>query len=447
MLCDKNTVSTALTRIAARALREPTATFENVWHVLTFEELADCFHTLRKDAAAGVDKVTYEDYASQLETNLQSLIARIKAFSYHPQPARRVYIEKADGGKRPLGIPSLEDKIVQEGMRRILHAIFESQFLECSHGFRPNRSCHTALQALEKKVVHGAINYVLDADITAYFDSIPHDKLLKCIRQRITDQRFLRYLVRFLRSGVMEEGEKLPVVDTGVMQGGLISPILSNIFLHYALDTWFTLQIQPTLRGQSFLNRYADDFVMGFQYEDDAKRIHEALQARLSKCGLTLSAMKTRLVLFSRFAYDRAARSRYPAGTFDYLGFTHYWQCKGAGQYSMYGRKTSRKRLVRRLRELRKWFHDIRSREPLAVIWKTLCAKLRGHANYYGIPYNGMSVKRYFELAKKLAFKWLNRRSQRRSWNWKAFTLYMKRYPLPKVPYRHEWPTRTAVTV
>lgn len=289
-----------LSRIAARARRDPTATFENVWHVLTMSELADCLHALRKDAAAGVDQVTYEAYASNLEENLQTLLARLKSLQYHPQPVRRVYLEKATGGQRPLGSPCLEDKIVQEGMRRILQAVFEGQFLDCSHGFRPNRSCHTALQALEQSVTHGAINYVLDADITAYFDSIPHESLLDGVRQRITDRRCLRYLVRFVRAGVMEDGERLPETTAGVPQGGVISPSLSNIFLHYALDLWFPRQIQPSLRGQAFLNRYADDFVMGFQYEVEAEAVHQALKARLARCGLTLSEKKTRRVLFSR---------------------------------------------------------------------------------------------------------------------------------------------------
>lgn len=447
MLSHTPPVSPALSRIAARAQREHTATFDNVWHVLTVELLADCFHAVRKDAAPGVDAVTYEAYASRLEEHLLALVARLHSFQYHPQPVRRVYIAKATGGQRPLGIPCLEDKIVQEGMRRILHAVFEGQFLECSHGFRPHRSCHTALQALEESLVHGKIHYVLDADITAYFDSIPHEQLLACVRTRITDRRLLRYLVRFLRAGVMEDGVRLPETDTGVPQGGVISPILSNIYLHYTLDTWFTRQVQPSLRGDAFLNRYADDFVMGFQDEAEALQVQEELRIRLARCGLTLAGEKTRLVLFSRYAADRAATSRVPSGTFDYLGFTHFWQSKGPRHSGWYRRKTSRTRLARRLRELRDWMRAIRNQEPLATIWKTFAAKLRGHANYYGIPHNLQSVKQYFDLAKKLALKWLNRRSQRRSWNWTTFTRYLQRYPLPAPTCRPMWVPRTAGAV
>jgi len=428
-----------LSRITARARREPTATFDNVWYVMTADFLADCFRALRPDAASGVDGVTYAAYAADLERNLQALVERLQTFRYHPQPVRRVYIPKAGGGQRPLGIPALEDKIVQEGMRRILAAIVEGDFLDCSYGFRPGRGCHTALQALEDTLVRQPVNYVIDADIKGFFDSVPHDKLLHCVRQRVTDRRFLRYLVRFLKAGVMEEGIRQPDTDTGVPQGGLISPVLANLYLHYALDVWFLQQVRPTLRGFAALNRYADDFVLCVQHEADATRLLALLRDRLTRCGLTLAETKTRVVLFSRFTADRTAHSRYPAGTFDYLGFTHYWTPATAERKARMGRKTSRTRYRQKVRQLKEWLQTARYQLDLPTLWRRLAQKMQGHIAYFGVPGNWYTVKRFVEQARKLAYTWLNRCSQRRRWTRAQFRTYLTRFPLPPVRCRQQW--------
>lgn len=436
-------MATPLSRITTRARQEPTATFDNVWYVMTVEFLANCFHALRPDAASGVDGVTYATYAEDLEAHLQDLVERLQTFRYHPQPVRRVYIPKAGGGQRPLGIPALEDKIVQEGMRRILAAIVEGDFLDCSYGFRPGRGCHTALEALESTLVRHPVHYVIDADIQGVFDSVPHDKLLQCVRQRVTDRRFLRYLVRFLKAGVMELGGRQPVTETGVPQGGLISPVLANRYLHYALDVWFMQQVRPTLRGYAALNRYADDFVRCIQYETDATRLLALLRERLTRCGLTLAEEKTHVLLFSRFAADRAARSRYPAGTFDYLGFTHYWTAGTPTRGARMGRKTSRKRFRQKVRQLKEWLQRARYQMDLPTLWRRLFQKMQGHVAYFGVPGNHYAVKRFVEQAKKLAFTWLNRCSQRRRWTRATFGAYLQRYPLPRARCKRQWAVLT----
>ena len=443
MLSHETSMATPLSRISARARREPTATFDNVWYVMTADFLADCFRTLRPDAASGVDGVTYAAYAADLQTNLQDLVARLQTFRYHPHPVRRVYIPKAGGGQRPLGIPALEDKIVQEGMRRILAAIVEGDFLDCSYGFRPGRGCHTALEALEDTLVRQPVHYVIDADIKGFFDSVPHDQLLHCVRQRVTDRRFLRYLVRFLKAGVLEDGVRQPETEMGVPQGGLISPVLANLYLHYALDVWFTQQVRPTLRGFAALNRYADDFVLCVQHEADATWLLALLRERLARCGLTLAEAKTRVVLFSRFAVDRAAHSRYPAGTFDYLGFTHYWTAATPTRKARMGRKTSRTRFRQKVRQLQEWLRVARYQLDLPTLWRRLAQKVQGHGAYFGAPGNYYAVKRYVEQAKKLAYMWLTRCSQRRRWTWRAFGLYLKRFPLPKARCRRQWAVPT----
>jgi group II intron reverse transcriptase/maturase len=432
-------MATVLTRIAERARREPTATFDNVWHVMGEEFLADCFHSLRRDAAAGVDSVTYAAYAAELPTRLSELVARLKIFAYRPQPVKRVYIPKSGGGQRPLGIPALEDKIVQEGMRRILTAVFEGDFLDCSYGFRPQRGGHLALRELEAVLARQPVNYVIDADIHAFFDSVPHDALLTCVQQRLTDRRFLRYLVRFLKAGVMAEGIRLPETAAGVPQGGLISPILANIYLHYLLDVWFAQQGQAGLRGYAALNRYADDFVVCLQHEDDATLMLARLRERLARGGLTLAEHKTRVLLFSRYAAERAAHSRYPPGTFDYLGFTHYWTPVGPGlPKGRLGRKSSRHRVRQKLQQLTAWLKRERH-APLPALWRAVVQKLRGHCAYYGIPGNWWAVRQYCEEVKKAVFRWLNRRSQRRSWTWVAFDAYVERFPLPRGTCRVRW--------
>ena len=430
-------VTTPLQRIANRARRSPDEPFNNLLHVLTKEFLADCFHALRKDAAAGVDRVTAHEYAQGLDDRLSDLVARIHRMGYHPQPVRRVYIPKDKKSLRPLGIPALEDKLVQEGMRRILEAIYEDEFLECSYGFRPKRSCHTALQALETTLTKHPVNYVIDADIKGFFDHVDHSQLLGCLEKRITDKRFLRYIIRFLKTGVVEKGTLLPSEGQGVPQGGVISPILSNIFLHYALDRWFTRQLLPTLRGYAALNRYADDFVICVQYPDEARHVMKELRERLTHCHLTLAEEKTRLIVFSAQESEKVRLSGLPAGTFDYLGFTHFWYKTRKGNRFI-GRCTSRKKFRQKVRAMKDWLQSMQQ-TPIREIWPTLKAKLQGHFNYYGISGNTDGIRRFNYLTERLVFKQLNRCSQRRRWNWDEYKEFLQWYPLPQPRIVHRW--------
>lgn len=438
MLSHGADAATRLTRIATRARQDPTATFDNLVSVITAEFLADCFHALRQDAAPGVDMMTWQDYAQDLPDRLAELAARIHRMGYHPSPVRRVHIPKDGGSTRPLGIPTVEDKLVQEALRRLLSAVFEADFLDCSYGYRPGRGCHTALRALEQDLVHRPVNYVIDADIRGFFDHVDHARLLDCVRTRVTDQRVLRYLVRFLKAGVQEDGVRLPDTDEGVPQGGVISPLLSNIFLHYALDRWFQRQVVPTLHGYATLNRYADDFVIGVQHEDEARALLTALRARLAGCGLTLAEEKTRLLIFSRFADDRAQRSTLPVGTFDYLGFTHYWGRNARGKMVL-SRRTSCTKFRQKVRQLTEWLAAWRQRLPLRELWPKVRAKLSGHYAYYGVSGNSRGIQRFAAVAKRVIFRGLNRCSQRRRWTWDGFTRYCARYPLPAPRLVHQW--------
>jgi RNA-directed DNA polymerase len=438
MLSHGTDAETRLQRIADRARRDPTVTFDNLLSVLTVEYLADCFHALRKDAAVGVDEVSWADYSQQLDERLKELVERIHRMGYHPLPVRRVYIPKDGKSMRPLGIPAIEDKIFQEGLRRLLNTLFEPLFLDCSYGFRAWRGCHQALKELARGLTRQPVNYVIDADIKGFFDNVDHQKLLACIETRVKDRRVWRYLVRFLKAGVMEDGQLLAEQETGVPQGGVISPLLSNIFLHFVLDRWFVHEVRPQLHGFALLNRYADDFVLGIQHEDEARWLLEAVRLRLAKCGLTLAEGKTRLIIFSRYADDRALHSDLPVATFDYLGFTHYWTKTVHGKWSMRHR-TSRKKFRLKVRAMKRWLQMNRHRLPLPELWERLKAKLRGHYAYYGVSFNIAGLQRFYECTRELIFKWLNRCSQRRRWNWERFSLYEKRYPLPRPRIVHDW--------
>lgn len=437
MLSHGADVDTRLTRIAVRARQDSSATFDNLLSLLTEEFLSACFHALRRDAAVGVDAMTWTEYATDLPIRLAELVARVHRMGYHPLPVRRVYLPKDGGGQRPLGIPALEDKLVQEGLRRVLSAIFEEDLLDCSYGFRPRRGCHQALQVLERTLVHQPVNYVIDADIRGFFDHVPHAPLLACVRRRVTDVRVLRYLARFLKAGVMEDGVRLPPVDEGVPQGGVISPLLSNIFLHDALDTWFQQTVTPYLRGFAALTRYADDFVIAVQHEAEAVAVLAALRERLAQWGLTLAEEKTRVVLFSRYAADRVRRSTIPVGTFDFLGFTHYWYTNSRGKRIM-TRRTSGKKFRQKVWKMKQWLRKERH-TPLATWWPTLRAKLQGHFNYYGIPGNARGIGRFATAVRRLAFRWGNRCSQRRRWTWATFTAYLEWFPLPRPRLTHHW--------
>jgi RNA-directed DNA polymerase len=434
---------TKLALIAERARREPQCRFTSLAHLLDTGFLATCYYRLGRDRASGVDGVTWKKYGEHLEENLRDLVARMKAKRYKPQPARRVYIPKDEHSQRPLGLPALEDKIVQKGIAEILEAIYEADFLDCSYGFRPGRGCHQAINAVDKTIMTQAVNHVIDADIKAYFDSVSHPGLMRCLQVRIKDPSFLLLIRRFLKAGYFEAGQ-IVATEQGTPQGGNLSPMLSNIFLHYVLDLWFEKRLKRQVRGVCFLVRYADDFVCMVQYQEDAQAMLQALCERFAQFDLALHPEKTRVISFGRYERQNARRQQRRPNTFDFLGFTHYCDRSRRGKFIV-GRKTSRKKFRRKCRELNAWLKAVRSVCPVKQWWPVLRAKLTGHYQYYGISGNMRTLSRFYHLAVRLAWKWLNRRSQRRSFSWERFRAYLEHYPLPKPRIVHNLYTLSPV--
>lgn len=428
-------MQTKLNLITKRAIEDKRFKFTSLAHLLNETSLKECFYMLEKDKATGVDEVTFEEYEMYLNTNIQKLVKRMKTGKYYPQPVRRVYIPKGEGKFRPLGIPSLEDKIVQMGVARILNAIFEPNFLDCSYGFREGRSCHQALKQLDNTIMTKPVNQIIDADIRGFFDNVDHDWLVKMLEQKIADKNFLKIIVRFLKAGVMEDG-KILATEEGTPQGGIISPVLSNVYLHYVLDLWVEKVVKREMQGYVDLIRYCDDFVILVQYKEEAGKILLLLEERLNKFGLDLAKEKTRAIEFGRYARVNAERNGKRPDTFDFLGFTHYCDRSRKGKFKV-GRKTRRKKFNAKLKEMNEWLKAVRSLVELKEWWKTLSAKLRGHYEYYGISGNYVSIEEYYKRSCKLAYKWLNRRSQRKSMNWAQFAEYLNQFPLPKPEIKH----------
>jgi group II intron reverse transcriptase/maturase len=433
-----------LALISERAQREPNCQFTSLAHLLDERFLEHCYHRLGRDRASGMDGVTWQEYGEHLEENLRDLVTRLKAKRYKPQPARRVYIPKDEHSTRPLGLPALEDKIVQKGIALILEAIYEADFLEGSYGFRPGRNCHQAVDAVDKTIMRNPIHHVIDADIKGFFDNVSHAWMEKFLRVRIVDPSFLLLIRRFLKAGYVDSG-LLVATEQGTPQGGNLSPILSNIFLHYVLDLWFAKRIKRQVRGACFLVRYADDFVCMLQYQDDARHVERALRGRFAKFELELHPEKTRVIGFGRYERENASRQGRRAHTFDFLGFTHFCGRSRRGKFIV-GRRTSRKKFRKKCQELNLWLKRTRNAHPVKVWWPILAAKLRGHYQYYGVSGNMPSLRRYYCLAMRLALKWLNRRSQRGSFNWAGFQEYLKHYPLPKPRIVHDLYTLSPVT-
>ena len=430
-------MQTKLDLLSDTARRDGSCRINNVAYLLSRENLKECFGQLKKGKAAGVDGMTLEAYEANLDENLSDLVERMKRQAYKPQPVRRTYIPKANGKLRPLGIPAIEDKIAQRGMTRILEAIYEVDFLDCSYGFRPKRGCHQALNRLDKIIMTKPINHIIDADIKGFFDHVDHAWMMKFLKHRISDPNFLRLVNRFLRNGYMEEG-KLCSVEEGTPQGGIISPVLANVYLHYVLDLWIERVVKPACRGAVEMVRYADDFVICVQYKAEAEHILKILKERLAKFCLTVAEDKTRLIEFGRYAKQNAeAKGKKPA-TFNFLGFTHFIDKTRAGKFKL-GRQTDRKKMTAKLKDLNEWLRDVRSKLPLKEIWKTLKAKLTGHFQYYGVSGNHRGIKQFRHEATRLAMKWLNRRSQKKSFNWETFKQYMWRFPLPKPAIHHNF--------
>ena len=423
-------METKLARIAEIARTKPKEVFTSLYHYLNEEMLIQCHNELSADKAAGVDEVTKEQYAKDLGENIKSLVERLKKHSYKPQPVRRVYIPKDNGKERPLGIPAYEDKIVQLGLKKILERIYEADFLDNSYGFRPGRSCHDAIIELGERIM-GKTSYIVDADIKGFFNNVSHEWIIKFIGVRVADPNIKRLINKFLKAGVMEEGN-IEQSEAGTPQGGVISPLLANIYLHYALDLWFEKAVKPRLRGEASLVRYADDFVCCFQYKEEAERFCATLKERLAKFELEIAENKSKIIEFGRFAAgNRQAKGLSKPETFDFLGFTHYCSQTRNGKFTV-KRKTSRKKFKAKVKAFATWIKRVRDQENIRVIFETVKSKLQGHYNYYGISDNYRMIAKYYNRVIELIFKWLNRRSQRKSFSWDKFNLYLKQNPLPR---------------
>ncbi len=428
---NEESVSTKLQRIAIKASKDKRCQFTSLFHLMNEELLLGCFTQLKGDAASGIDNVTKESYASQLDANLQHLIDRLHKMAYRPQPVLRVYIPKPGSTKRrPLGIPALEDKLVQAGLVKILQAIYEQDFVNDSYGFRPKRGCHDALRALSQSVEANSVNYVVEADIKGFFDHVDQEQLMAFLQHRIADKRILRYIKRCLKAGIQEDGQH-KASERGTPQGGVISPLLANIYLHYTLDIWFKKRVERNSRGYARLIRYADDYVACFQFAEDAKRFMQDMEVRLNEFHLEVAPEKTRLFEFGQFAPSKAKSRGERAATFNFLGLTHYCSRSRDGKRFRMKRKTISKRFTAKLKGYKEWLKANRTLTT-AQILKTTAAKLRGHFAYYGVTDNSKSIRNFAYQVLLILFKWLNRRGKRGCYTWEKFNKLLKLFPLPK---------------
>jgi len=425
-----NPTLTKLALITRRAREDSKFQFTSLAHLLNVEFLRGCYRSVGKDKACGIDGRSWHEYGEDLDENLEDLVKRLKAKRYKPLPAKRVYIPKNDKETRPLGLPAIEDKIVQKGIARILEAIYEADFMDCSYGFRPKRSCHQALKAVNDTVMSKPVSYIIEADIKGFFDHVSHDWMMKFLQVRIRDNSLLLLIRRFLKAGYMESG-KLVRTEQGTPQGGNLSPMLANIFLHYVLDLWFVKRVKPRVAGQCYLVRYADDFVCMVQYRQSADEIERMLRERFAKFGLSLHPEKTRTISFGRYERQNARRQGRKANTFDFLGFTHFCGHSRKGTFLL-GRKTSLKKFRKACKAMNDWLRRICSVKRIEEIWPILAAKLRGHYNYYGVSGNSRMIVRFGYVTVRAVMKWLNRRSQRRSFTWEKFSAYLVHYSLPR---------------
>lgn len=424
-------LETKLAKIAQVAKEHPKEQFTSLVHLLNVEMLTECHHELSGNKASGIDQVTKTQYEESLQENIESLHQKLKMMAYKPQAVRRVYIPKPGSDKkRPLGIPAHEDKIVQLAVSKILSAIYEQDFLNFSFGFRPGRSCHDALREVNNIIMTKKTNWIVDADISGFFDHVDHDWMIKCLEVRIKDSKLLRIIARMLKAGIIEDGEFKASLE-GTPQGGNGSPILANIYLHYVLDLWFEKVVRRQFKGSAHMVRYCDDFVCCFQYESEARKFYQMLINRLGKFKLKIAQEKSKIIEFGLFANKNSKeKGCNKPDTFDFLGLTHYCGKSRSGKFRV-KRTTSRKKYKTAILKMKRWIKANRTM-PVKLLLNEIGIKLTGHYRYYGITDNGFMLSSYWYEVTKLLFKWINRRSQRNSYTWDKFLMLLKTNPLPK---------------
>ncbi len=428
-------ISTQIQEIAKQAIEYPEMVFTTLVHRIDVEWLREAYRQTNKNSAAGIDGITAAAYTAKLDENLQELHRRLVNGQYKAPPVERVWLDKEDGRKRPIGKPTFEDKIVQRAVVMLLEPIYEQEFYDFSHGFRKGHSAHQALHEMREACRQQNINWIIDADVSRFFDELGHGQLREFIKRRVNDGGIMRLIGKWLNAGVMEEG-KLTYAEKGSPQGGVISPLAANIFLHYVLDEWYEQEVKPRLKGRSFLQRFADDFIIGCELESDARRIMAVLPRRFGRYGLTIHPEKTKLVKFGKPPKKEqpgpktCSEHNRRNGTFDFLGFTHYW-AKSRRGYWVIKRKTARKRQRRSIKSLWQWCKENRHL-PLEEQYQMLCLKLRGHYQYYGIRSNTRQLEEVYQKARAGWRYWLDRRDNHRKMIWEKFEKLLTSFPLPK---------------
>jgi group II intron reverse transcriptase/maturase len=436
-------VATDLTWIGQKARKEPDLVFTSLYHhIYDVDNLRACYDALEANKATGVDGVTKQEYGGDLEENLQDLSGRLRRMGYRPGPKRRSYIPKPGSARgRPLGISNLEDKIVELATKRTLEPIYEAVFEDSSYGYRLRRNQHQCLEALGRTIQQKKVNHVVEADVKSFFDRVNHEWMIKFLRHRIGDERVIRLIIRMLKSGIMEDG-LVRATEEGTPQGSMVSPLLSNIYLHYVLDLWFSKRVRRQSRGEAYYFRFADDFLACFQYKSDAQDFQRRLQDRLEGFGLELAKEKTRCIEFGRFARQDAYKRGEKPKEFTFLGFTHYCGKAQKGYFKV-KRRTSGKKVGRSLRKFTDWAKKARCVLKKGEMLRQARTRVIGHLNYYAITDNSARCSYYVYRTKHILFKWLNRKSQRKAYTWESFTqaLIWVRWPQPRIrkdlnPYR-----------